>query len=382
MRLRNTNLVKLVILVMLLILNSGCSDDDNPTTTPFQTTGTVVIKVLPIDLTATWTLSGPNKADVQGMGNQTFTEQELGEYSITWDTVIGYVTPANIPLTLAGGQTITFEGTYGSNPVYSAVVLSDNLEYPKGLFVDGNRVYFTETAGRNTSFGGKIRLSYYDLDLNTTNMVADNPTNSDAIVVASNGLVYLASYTGSSIGDLGGMSVIDPATGIETELPDVEIGATDMWIDGNDNITLLGQSHSPSAKSMYYFPALDFANPTITQTGLGAVWCLGHDGTTPYYSTHDSTFRIGSNGTPELFLDESFMSLSLSDTHMFYADYFSETVGVIDLGTMQNTIMVSGLDSPPIRIRYDDASQRIFVVVVGTSADFYRDGALLEIITQ
>ncbi len=381
MRLRNKFLGKLIILSMLLILNSGCSDDDDPVTPPVPTTGTIVIDVAPSAFTITWTLSGPNKADVQGAGNQTFTEQELGEYSIAWDAVEGYVTPANNPLTLTGGKTITFQGTYETNPVYTAVVLSDNLEFPKGMFVDGNRVYFTETAGRNTSYGGRVRLSYYDLDLETTNTVTNNPINSDAIVVASSGMIYLASYAGSSVGDLGRISRVDPATGLETPITDVAIAPADMWIDGDDNLTLLGQSDDPSAQSMWYFPALDFLDATVTQTGLGRVWCLGHDGTDTYYSDHDAIYRIGSNGTPEMILEDSFMSISLSDTHMFYADYFSGEVGVIDLRTMQNSVLVSELDTPN-QIRYDSTSQRIFVVVAGTNGGFYRDGALLEIVTQ
>ena len=86
--------------------------------------------------------------------------------------------------------------------------LLTGLEYPKGLWVNGNKVYLTETAGRNTSYGGKISLDQYDIPTAVKTILVDHPVNSDAVVVASDGKIYLTSYHDTIPGEVGKVSVV------------------------------------------------------------------------------------------------------------------------------------------------------------------------------
>ncbi|MFW9993625.1 MAG: hypothetical protein ACFFD4_16385 [Candidatus Odinarchaeota archaeon] len=74
------------------------------------------------------------------------------------------------------------------------MTLLTDLEYPKGLWIKGDKVYFTETAGRNTVYGGTVALNVFDLSTGQENLLVDNPVASDAVVVASDGMIYLTSY--------------------------------------------------------------------------------------------------------------------------------------------------------------------------------------------
>ena len=79
------------------------------------------------------------------------------------------------------------------------------LEYPKGLWVKNDFVYLTETAGRNTSFGGKVRLLRYEVTGQQLQELLNNPENSDAVVVDDAGSIYLTSYASVIPGDNGKM---------------------------------------------------------------------------------------------------------------------------------------------------------------------------------
>ena len=98
-----------MVLGLVLVL-SGCGDDDD-LTTPAQEDGTIIIDQTPDALSgAGWTLTGPK--DQTGSGDVTLTEMPLGAYALTWDAVSGYITPTSAPQTLAADGTITFSGTY------------------------------------------------------------------------------------------------------------------------------------------------------------------------------------------------------------------------------------------------------------------------------
>ena len=63
-------------------------------------------------------------------------------------------------------------------------MLVEGLEYPTGMWVAGGTIYLTETAGRNTTFGGKVQLDRYDIAGGTLELLLDHPSNSDALVAA------------------------------------------------------------------------------------------------------------------------------------------------------------------------------------------------------
>jgi len=81
-------------------------DDEEPTT------GTIVIDPEPDALNAPWSLSGPGGYNNSGNGDLTLNDLDIGDYTITWGAVAGWITPPGEMQTLTAGATITFTGTY------------------------------------------------------------------------------------------------------------------------------------------------------------------------------------------------------------------------------------------------------------------------------
>ncbi|MCD4699717.1 MAG: formylglycine-generating enzyme family protein, partial [Phycisphaerae bacterium] len=80
---------------------------------------------------AGWTINGEQGA--QGSGDSTLVEMPTGEYSITWNPVAGYITPAGDTQTLAADGMITFEGTYVEDPGPAGIFIL----IPSGTFTMG-----------------------------------------------------------------------------------------------------------------------------------------------------------------------------------------------------------------------------------------------------
>jgi Abnormal spindle-like microcephaly-assoc'd, ASPM-SPD-2-Hydin len=76
--------------------------------------GTVMINPDPDNISAPWTLTGPNSYSQSGVGDQTLTSLAPGDYSLTWGDVPGWTKPTLASETKAviSGGTITFSGTY------------------------------------------------------------------------------------------------------------------------------------------------------------------------------------------------------------------------------------------------------------------------------
>lgn len=87
--------------------------------------------------------------------------------------------------------------------------LQTGLEYPKGLWIKDGFVYFTETAGRNTSCGGRVRLLRSLVDGTGFEVLLDNPEISDGVVVDDEGKIYLTSYKDVTPGQNGDVSVVE-----------------------------------------------------------------------------------------------------------------------------------------------------------------------------
>ena len=67
-----------------------------------------------VNVTAPWTLTGPNSFSQTGTGDQALTNLAPGDYTLTWGNVAGWTkpSPATSTQTLTAGGTITFTGTY------------------------------------------------------------------------------------------------------------------------------------------------------------------------------------------------------------------------------------------------------------------------------
>jgi hypothetical protein len=254
--------------------------------------------------------------------------------------------------------------------------LISNLEYPKGVWVRGNKVYFTETAGRNTSSGGAIRLSSYDMTSRQVELILDRPMNSDAVVVASTGKIYLASYAGAIPGDKGAVSVVDPISKLETPVVDVPIAASDMYIDATDDIYLIGSSASAQAKSILRLPASNYAAYEVVKTGLGRADSITLVGSTVYFTRimGGPVQRFSGASAPENFGTQSARTgLTASATYLYFGDFQAGTIGRAPLATGEGTTSVRSVPSP-IRVRFSGKS--LFYLTSGTSGAEYRDGTL------
>ncbi|PWB71848.1 hypothetical protein C3F09_07395 [candidate division GN15 bacterium] len=252
--------------------------------------------------------------------------------------------------------------------------LLTGLEYPSGLWVRGDRVYFTETNGRNTSFGGAVRLSVYKVAADEESLLVDNPTCSDAVVVASDNKIYLASYVSSIPGESGRVSVVNPATLVETNVVNLEIATTDMFVETDDDIIVIGSSDLLTAKSLYQLPAANYAAPVVLKTGLGRTWAVTEQGSDTYYSDIGTIQKITGTVVSEWYTKNA-MSLSASSKYLFYADYFAGEIGMINLTTKTDSVLVSGLNGPHA-VRWVAATSRLYFTEVGTSAGQYKDGTL------
>jgi len=253
--------------------------------------------------------------------------------------------------------------------------LLTGLEYPSALWVRGDRVYFAETNGRNTGFGGAVAVSVYKLSSHAESLLVNNPTCSDAVVVATDGKIYLGSYTSSIPGEAGSVSVVDPTALVEADVVDLEIAVCDMYIEADNDIVVIGSSDQLTAKSLYRLPVGAYASPVVLKTGLGRVWCVTEQGSDIYYSDQSAIHKVTGAAPVETWYNKSVMSLAASSKYMFYADYFGGTVGMIDFATKTDSTLVSGLHGPHA-VRWVDATSRLYFVEVGTQVNEFKDGSL------
>ncbi len=263
--------------------------------------------------------------------------------------------------------------TIASHPAVSLVA---DLELPESIWVKGPYVYILENAGRDSVYRGKICLDRYDVIAGENIVVVNNSRNSRTVAVASDGKIYLAAYVGYIPGENGSVSVVDPETNTETPLLDIEIAATDIFIDSNGDILVIGSSYEADAKSIYLLPAGDYTHPRVLKEGLGVAWCVSKMGNYVYFSDQVAIKRFDiSGGATETFLNKPVMSITFSSEYLYYADYFQGTIGRVGLTTRTDETILSGLNHV-MCVRYDDSSGWLYFIEGGTNANHYKDGAL------
>jgi len=279
-------------------------------------------------------------------------------------------------LTLASMATLSYN--IKPTKALTTSVLLTNLEYPRGLWVKQGNIYLTETNGRNTIYGGKVCLDKYNAASGKITLV-NNPNCSDAVVVASDNKIYLTSYDTYVPGESGNVTVVDPETLVESHLLDIEIASEDMFIDSSDNILIIGSSNLGDAESIYMLPSANYTSPTVLKTGLDVTRCISKHEQYTYFSDLFAVLRFNdTDGTIETFFSKSVMSMSFSSNYLYYADYFGNKVGRINLLTKSDEPLVTGLHSP-INVRYDEASGSLYFLEAGTNAAEYKDGTLKAI---
>ena len=155
----------LVSLLAITVLCCGCGDDDP--SAPVAT-GTIAIDVTPDDIGATWTLSGAGGFSLDGTGDRTVANLDVGDYTLVWGDANGYVAPPDETVTLAADSTLTLAGSYTPIGVTATLVTqigsygSDELQFnsvgdidldPSGnLYVCDKGNYRVQKIGPDGSF--------------------------------------------------------------------------------------------------------------------------------------------------------------------------------------------------------------------------------------
>jgi hypothetical protein len=254
------------------------------------------------------------------------------------------------------------------------------LEYPRGLWVSGGRAYYTETADHNTTFGGRRRLSRYTLDGGAIDVLADNPINSDALVVTGNLGIYLASYVGSIPGNSGRVSVgtFDIEAGwSETPVATVETAVSDMYLDQNEDIYLLGSNVDAGAKNLYRLPAGNYASPELLASGLGGSSSLTLVNGDIYYAVVGQVHSISDGVNQVVFSGPQVTTMTYDGTYLYYGT-LDGNVRRRNLQDGVETTLFSGAGEITA-VRYDAESQTLFFLRSGTTAAQYKDGSLNSI---
>ena len=111
--------------------------------------GTIVIDQTPDVLAGSeWSLTGP-QTEISS-GDLTLTDMPTGEYTITWKSIYGFITPASNSQTLTADQSLSFEGTYIQRGELSFAPWTMVLDDERGQIYVSKR-YWSEVAIVSTS---------------------------------------------------------------------------------------------------------------------------------------------------------------------------------------------------------------------------------------
>ena len=271
------------------------------------------------------------------------------------------------------------EENTGPSRSWTADTLVTGLEYPTGLAVAGGTVYLTETAGRNTGFGGKVQLDEYVVSTGAFSLLLDHPANSDALAVTASGDIYLTSYVSVLPGDQGDVSVVDGVTLVESPVTGLAIASSDMVLDQSGDIYILGASDTPGAASLYRLSASDYTDTTVVKRGLGRATALARYGDDTFFSDLTGIKRLSPTGSVTPVLQHAgIISLAVAGQFLYFADFLAGEIGRVNLNNGAVDPVLEGL-SQPLAIRYDAGSNRLYLLDGGTLANEFKDGVLAVI---
>ncbi len=230
-----------------------------------EDTGTVEINQRPDILAgAAWSLTGPQAET--GTGDMTLSDVPVGEYTLTWTAVEGYLTPGSDTQTLAADGTITFSGTYNVNPGPT----DDFVQIPSGVFVMGSP---SRELGRNSFYETQHTVTL----THRSEMLSTEVTNQQYAELAQWALANgHCTATASSLRD-----ALDGST---QELLDLDGGSCEISFSGGVFTVDTGKENHP-VKYVTWYGAVSYCDWLSLQNGLSRAY--DHDtwqcnGNAPY----------------------------------------------------------------------------------------------------
>jgi endonuclease/exonuclease/phosphatase family metal-dependent hydrolase len=191
-----------ILFLMLVLLLWGCSTDDP--TEPFSETSTIVINPEPNSINAPWDLSGPNNFSLSGNGDQTIANMDVGEYTLVWGVVSGWMIPNQVQSTqtLLNNGTISFSGSY-VGPTGTIAINPDPDSISPTWILDGPNNYSIQGAGDivlNDMVVGSYMLTWGQVD----GWNSPSPSSVSKVLVEDDTVEFNGAY--SSIDIFHGLS--------------------------------------------------------------------------------------------------------------------------------------------------------------------------------
>lgn len=183
-----TRLITAATVLLLIFAGSPFANTNTNTvsaqTNPYASVGTIVVNTN--NTSANFTLTGP--ATYSGNGTSwSHADAPIGTYTITYDPIPGYDTPASDTQTLANGGTITFSGLYNLS-VGTITVTTNNSAATFNITGPANY------SGSGTSWSqtnapiGTYTITYSSI------LGYDTPANDTQILVSKGTIAFTGEY--------------------------------------------------------------------------------------------------------------------------------------------------------------------------------------------
>ncbi len=169
--------------------------------------GTIIIDQTPsVMAAADWTLTGPRNET--GAGDTELINMPIGEYTLTWSVLAGYLTPPSSSQTLVDGDDLTFESVYYQDPesVAGFILIPPEIEPIPATFTMGTEDWAAEAAHQVTLTN---RFTMSETEVTNAQFVeALNWANGEGHLRISDTSVYdVLDGTNTEIFDLDGIGV-------------------------------------------------------------------------------------------------------------------------------------------------------------------------------
>ncbi len=243
--------VLLFSLLLCFTIFSGCAEPETETET-----GSIVINLFPDSLDASWALAGPSNYTKTGTGDLTISNRALGQYTITWADVDGWITPDSETRAVTANATATFAGDYTEPLVAQTIVIDptpDSINAPWTL--SGPDGYSYSGTG-DQSISDRVPGEYV-LDWGAVSGWLP-PASAEQMLSAGGTITFNGVYSSDS-GPVEGFVLIPPNS---VSMPAVFTMGSDVELDETPHqVTLTGRFYMASTvvTNAQYVSALQWA---------------------------------------------------------------------------------------------------------------------------